>query len=194
MLVNLDTGLVLLMLFRRSRGSSRRSSARSRRCSRGRSAGCLAAQARSHRRRGLVCSERGKGRDGAGDGVWFVSCGAVVLWCEACVHWVGEVKGAVERVSQGLQKSDVERGQHGMIFVDEIVAVEHVDAIPWSVVSQDLRSLTGLEEDGILQTCRFVREESSRAASTGNDLEVDKMDMDGVDCEAASVVEGPKLG
>ena len=39
-----------------------------------------------------------------------------------------------------------------MVFVDEVVAVEHVDAVPGSVLGEDADLFVGAEEDNVFQS------------------------------------------
>ena len=81
-----------------------------------------------------------------------------------------------------------------MILMHQIMAMEHIDSIPGSIVRKNLRRLARLQEDRVLETGGLVRENAAGAASAGDNLEVDKMDVYGMHCEAAGVVESPKLG
>lgn len=80
---------------------------------------------------------------------------------------------AFEVVAELLQKGNVECGHHLVVFMDKVVAVEHVDAVPGSEVSEHLDDFTRLEEDSVLQAGGFVRQQSARATRSRNHLERD---------------------
>lgn len=74
-----------------------------------------------------------------------------------------------------------------MIFVDEIVAMEHVYTVPRLIFGKNSDSLVGTQDSNILEGSGFVwgntNPPSSRtgvALFTGGNLEVDEMDMNRV--------------
>lgn len=110
------------------------------------------------------------------------------------IRWIRGVVialGAVEFVTQCSQFGDVESGHHVVVFVDEIVAVEHVQSVIRTVDCAHGDSFAWFEEDDIFQSSRLVRQYTSRSARTGEDLHVDEMEVHGVHAGPASIVELP---
>jgi len=115
-----------------------------------------------------------------------------VLRNETRVHWVGVVSGDV--VTLGLELGNVEDGHHHAVFVNEVVAMEHVKTVPWSVNSADFSSLAWLEVDNVLEAGSLIWKDTSVTTGTLNDLEGHKMDVDRVNTWTASVNNLPHLG
>lgn len=72
----------------------------------------------------------------------------------AGLHGVNEVGGF--RVAEiGGEGGDVEGHRHVVVLVDEVVAVEHVDAVPGGVFSQHVHPFVIAKEDNVFET-RFL--------------------------------------
>lgn len=93
------------------------------------------------------------------------------LGVPAFVLRVAEVGGLV--VAEVLQHGHVEGGHHVLILVNQVVAVEHVEARPRLVMSLDPDRLAGREPDDVLETVGLVRLDAAVAARARDDAEVD---------------------
>jgi hypothetical protein len=122
-----------------------------------------------------------------GDNSWVVWHGN-----EAGVKWVDEL-GNVLWVVEVDEISDVKRAHHGVIFMNQVVAMEHVKTIPRSVASQDPDLLILSEKNDILERDRLVNLDTTVALLTGDNLEIDEMDVDGVSPSTTHVDKLPKL-
>lgn len=80
----------------------------------------------------------------------------------ALVLGVAEVGGLV--VAEVLQHGDVEGGHHVLVLVDEVVAVEHVEAGPGLVVGLDAHRLADGEPDDVLEAVGLVGLDAAVAA------------------------------
>jgi hypothetical protein len=65
-----------------------------------------------------------------------------------------------------------------MVFMDQVVAVEHVNAIPWCIFSYHTDFLVGSEEDDVFETSLLVGEDRALPTSSRDDLEVNEVDVD----------------
>jgi hypothetical protein len=80
-----------------------------------------------------------------------------------------------------------------VVFVNEIVAVEHVDTIVGSVSCNDCHLLVLTEKNNVLECFLLVGENRTAATGAREDLKVDKVDVDRVGPSAAGVLELPNL-
>lgn len=78
-----------------------------------------------------------------------------------------------------------------MVFVDEVVAVKHVDTVPRSISRDNLNLFILAEEHNVFQGFLLVREYASFSSCAGDDLEIYQMYVDGVRPAAAVVFELP---
>lgn len=131
-------------------------------------------------------------RNGRADLVHVPGVVGWVLRSETRIHWVGIVSGDV--VTLVLELADVEDGHHHAVLVDEVVAVKHVETVPWSVNSTNFSRLAWLEVDNVLESGRLVWKKTSRATGSLDNLERYKMNVDRVNTWAASVDNLPHLG
>jgi hypothetical protein len=97
----------------------------------------------------------------------------------------------LELIPELFEKGDIEYIHHQAVLMNEVVAVEHVHAIPRSVDRVDLHALTGRQQDCVFETCTLVWEYGSVATGPAENLEVDQVDMRGVDTRSIGVVEFP---
>ncbi|TLD12853.1 uncharacterized protein PgNI_02843 [Pyricularia grisea] len=112
------------------------------------------------------------------------------LGTPALLHGVDEVSLlVVAKVGQG---SHVEGGHHVVVLVDQVVAVEHVDAVPGGVVSLDEHLFVLAQPDDVLETGGLVGQDGAVAVALQNP-KVDKVDVDGVGPAAGRVLELPDL-
>jgi hypothetical protein len=115
-----------------------------------------------------------------------------VLRAVAGLHGVDETGLLV--VAQISQRRYIEGRHHLVVLVDQIVAVEHVEAVPWCVASDNVDLFVGVQPDNILECNLFIRQDTTtRAASACDDLEVDQMDMNGVGPSTSAVLKNPVL-
>lgn len=112
------------------------------------------------------------------------------------IHGVDE--GCLFVVAQVFEGGDVEGGHHVVVFVDKVVAVKHVEAIPSAssivsvkvvedvqeavylraIASEDLDFFILVEPYDILQCSLLVRKNSASSATAADNLEVDKVNVD----------------
>lgn len=59
---------------------------------------------------------------------------SVILRAEQSRHWIAKVNGLRITPRGKIDLGDVEGGHHVMVFMDQIVAMEHVKTRPWSEV------------------------------------------------------------
>ena len=71
------------------------------------------------------------------------------LSAPSLLHRINEVGGF--RVAEVCERGNVEGGHHVVVFVDEVVAVEHVDAVPRRVAGEDTHFFVGAEEDDVFE-------------------------------------------
>ena len=68
-----------------------------------------------------------------------------------------------------------------MIFVNEVVAMEHVQSGPWGKVGDNIDLLVSSQVDHVLERGSFVRSNPLTARSrAGNNLHVNEMNMNWV--------------
>ena len=79
-----------------------------------------------------------------------------------------------------------------MIFMNEVMAMEHIHPIPGRKACLNPHFLTFAEEHDVLDGGLFVGEHGTLAANAGDDLEVDEMKVDRVRGRSG-VLEIPKL-
>ncbi len=115
----------------------------------------------------------------------------VWLGLEPCIQRVVEARLSVPKLRQ---QCDVECGHHSVVLVDQVVAVEHVETVPWAVKGKNTDSFSRLELDGILQTSRLIGKHAATTSSTTNDLHVDQMDVNRVNGWATSMAKLPEFG
>jgi hypothetical protein len=77
------------------------------------------------------------------------------------------------------------------IFMNEIVAMEHVQAVPGSIMSLDFDCLARAKPDNVLEPLSFVVVERTVTVGSGQDLEIDKMDVNRMRPTAAAVLKLP---
>jgi len=140
----------------------------------------------------IVAVEVGVVRNGRADLVEIPGVTDWVLRNETRIHWVGVISGDV--VTLTFELGDVEDGHHHAVFVNEVVAVEHVQTVPWSVDGANLGRLAWLNVDDILESGALVWEKTSGTASALDDLERNKVDVNRVDTWTTGVVDLPHLG
>ncbi|KAL2284811.1 hypothetical protein FJTKL_08640 [Diaporthe vaccinii] len=92
------------------------------------------------------------------------------------------------------KSSDVEGSHHVVILVDQVVAMEHVDSVPWSIVSLHDRGLSSPQPDHVLEPSGLVGHDSPVAIRPREDTEVNQMNMDGMRPAIAGVLQLPDLG
>lgn len=80
-----------------------------------------------------------------------------------------------------------------MVLVDEVVAVEHVDSLPWRISGNNPHNFAGCDPNHVLHTSSFIWHHCVPSASARDDLEVNEMDMDRVRSVATSVSQLPDL-
>lgn len=71
--------------------------------------------------------------------------------------------------------------------------MEHVQPVPGSVPGERLHRLAGLEQHDVLEAGGLVGQDAAAAAGAGDDLEVDEVDVHGVNAGTAGVVQLPKF-
>ena len=71
------------------------------------------------------------------------------LSAPSLLHRINEVGRF--RVAEVGERGDVEGGHHVVVFVDEVVAVEHVDAVPRRVAGEDAHFFVGAQEDDVFE-------------------------------------------
>ena len=96
-------------------------------------------------------------------------------------------------VAKVLEHTDVERGHHVMVLVDQVMAMEHVHPVPGRVLGQHLHLLVGAQQHNVLERGLLVLEHRAAAVEALHDLEVDEVDMDRMGPTTAAVLQLPKL-
>lgn len=101
------------------------------------------------------------------------------LCSPALLHGVDELCClGVAKVAQA-EGRDVESAHHVVVLVDKVVAVEHVDAVPGSVLRHNLQRLVWPNHANIFHACSLVRHHLAAPADPLYNLKVDKVDMNG---------------
>jgi hypothetical protein len=77
--------------------------------------------------------------------------------------------------------------------VDEVVTMEHVETWPGCKPRNDSHRLTSIQPDNILKRCCFVWEDTALSACSRYDLEIYKMDVNGVSPSTAAILELPNF-
>jgi hypothetical protein len=115
---------------------------------------------------------------------------SVRLSSPSLLHRVDEASGfRVTEISKGC---NVESSHHINVLMNQVVAVEHVNTIPRGVSSKNPNNLIGTKEDNILHSDLLVR--LNTTSGTGNNLEINQVDMDRVSPSTGRVLKLPKLG
>ena len=78
-----------------------------------------------------------------------------------------------------------------MVFVNKVMAVEHVEAVPGSEVSQHMDDFTGCEENCVLEAGSLIRQESPSTSGSADDLQVHEMNVNGMYSLASGVAQLP---
>jgi len=78
-----------------------------------------------------------------------------------------------------------------MIFVDEVVAMEHVHAFPRCISCHNSDYFAWSDPNDVLHTCCFIWQHHIPAALARQDLEIDKVNMDRMRCVAPSMSQLP---
>ena len=97
------------------------------------------------------------------------------LRAPSLLHRINEVCCLL--IAKVFQRSDVECGHHVMIFMNQVVAVEHVHTIPRSVLGQDLYLLVDTEQHYVFESNFLVFQDRAFAIYTAHYLEVDEVDV-----------------
>ena len=92
-----------------------------------------------------------------------------------------------------FKHTDIKRSHHIMIFMNQIVAVKHVDTIPRREFGEDLHFLVDAKENDVFEGDLLVFEHRPFAVHALHDLEVDQVHVYWVRPAATVVFELPKL-
>jgi hypothetical protein len=65
-----------------------------------------------------------------------------------------------------------------VVFVDQVVAVEHVETIPWTIAGENFNLFVLVQPNDIFQCSLLIRKDTTSATSTAHNLEVDEMNVD----------------
>lgn len=65
----------------------------------------------------------------------------IILCAEQSRHWIAKVNGLRIPPCGKIDLGDVECGHHVMVFMNQVVAVEHIEARPWSKICHDFNFL-----------------------------------------------------
>ena len=107
------------------------------------------------------------------------------------LHGVNEV--CLVGVTEICESGDVESSQHFMVLVDQVVTMEHVEAVPWCIPSNDLDGFRRTKPDNIFERNSLIGLNSTTATDSRDDLEIDEMDVDGMRPTATTIGELPNF-
>jgi hypothetical protein len=96
----------------------------------------------------------------------------------AVLGFHGVDEGSLFVVTEIFQCGDIESGHHVVVFVDQVVAVEHVETIPWTIAGENLNLFVLVQPNDIFQCGLLVGKNTTSASSTAHNLEVDEMNVD----------------